>query len=439
MVRKRMFISLLLIFSIFLILSCDTVDRDPLEEHLYYILTLEIIGEGAVEGLDEGENRISKEGPTLFDLEAIPEDDWDFCFWEGDVGEIFSRETSISLDKNQTLKVYFTDLLVSEDHAYQTIQSAINAANDGDVVLVYPGERREMLNFRGKTIVLQSQNPGDIETIEKTIITHDTGPIITLKDIENNPIIRGFTFRGGDSMNGGAIHIDNSSPTISHSIFENNQATYGGAIYVFYGEETVITENTFKDNSALEHGGALSIRYSPRTSITHNVFLQNTANEGGAVHISSSDKCILYENTFEENEAQSNGGALRIFSSKDIEIKSSTIKKNRAEINGGGLHLQRAEVDITLTNIRENTSLQDGAGLYLMLSSAPKVYNNSIALNTAGGMGGGIFVCATSNILDEDGVEWLKENSPPAAERNNDYFENNHGSNSSEGKNVYFE
>ncbi len=63
-----------------------------------------------------------------------------------------------------------TTIRVPQD--YQEIQSAINAAQDGDTILVARGTYIENLNFRGKGIVLTSYFilTSDFEDITSTII-----------------------------------------------------------------------------------------------------------------------------------------------------------------------------------------------------------------------------------------------------------------------------
>ena len=82
---------------------------------------------------------------------------------------------------------------------YSTIQAAINAAQDGDIVLVAPDTYNENLTISGKTITLASEfyNSGNPSDISSTIIDGGgSGAVITVDaSVGPDTSIIGFTIR----------------------------------------------------------------------------------------------------------------------------------------------------------------------------------------------------------------------------------------------------
>jgi hypothetical protein len=104
-----------------------------------------------------------------------------------------------------------------------TIQAGINAANNGDTVLVSPGTYTENINFNGKKITVTSARGPKVTIIDggqaDQVVTFDSGET-------QSSILRGFTIRNGlaicCSASAGGISISNSSPRISHNTITKN-------------------------------------------------------------------------------------------------------------------------------------------------------------------------------------------------------------------------
>ncbi|MHC4945587.1 MAG: right-handed parallel beta-helix repeat-containing protein, partial [Planctomycetota bacterium] len=127
---------------------------------------------------------------------------------------------------------------------YPTIQEGIDAAQDGDLVLVDSGVYIEIIDFKGKAIAVQSSS-GPANTV---IDGGDMGSVVTFKSFEeNDSILDGFTIRNGNSLDGGGgIFCQASSPTIvNNRIKLNDGFYYGGGIYIAGGSPLIQNNNIF--------------------------------------------------------------------------------------------------------------------------------------------------------------------------------------------------
>ena len=117
---------------------------------------------------------------------------------------------------------------------YDTIQEAINAANDNDTIVVHPGTYPEgPLDLRGKSLELV----GDAGP-EVTKILMDTGSVssvITITGEQPSVSITGFTITGGTGENGlgGGITVDSPTNVLVQNcwITGNYADDKGGGIY----------------------------------------------------------------------------------------------------------------------------------------------------------------------------------------------------------------
>jgi hypothetical protein len=94
---------------------------------------------------------------------------------------------------------------------FPTIQLAIDSANNGDLVLVYPGTYYESINFLGKNITVRGAD-GPLQT---TITNERTVTLVSFDHGEtHDAVLEGFTLSGGWI----AVMCANSAPTIRHNI-----------------------------------------------------------------------------------------------------------------------------------------------------------------------------------------------------------------------------
>jgi hypothetical protein len=153
---------------------------------------------------------------------------------------------------------------------YPTIQAGIDAANEGDTVLVNDGTYYENIAFRGENIYLTSVSGPEATVIDGS----DVGSVFRLTTNEDKTtVIDGFTITHGRNNLGGGFYI--------------------------YGAHPKIINNIISDNYAYEYGGGIHVEYGGIT-VRYNVFYRNRcpSNLGGpAIHVISSDVHI-YKNLF---------------------------------------------------------------------------------------------------------------------------------------------
>jgi len=308
---------------------------------------------------------------------------------------------------------------------YPAIQAGIDAAVDGDTVLVAEGVYYERLNFLGKKILVTSEYlyTGNIQTIENTIIDADTAVVgmadtasvvIFCSGETSDAVIRGFTIQSGqgykneyDRWLGGGIMCINSSPTVIHNVVRRNHAVHnGGGLCGIDSSNATVTYNTFTENSSGAGGGMMFSQSRP--VITYNEIVGNVADTTGYPTVMTMGggvftyKCVstIMHNTIRENTASIGGGVCSYV------LDSDTISQNEIRFNsavgdsgiGGGIScFHTFSGAITDNVITDNSASGDGGGIHLYLSNVipgmgGAVHSNVLTRNRAGANGGGIYL-----------------------------------------------
>jgi len=248
---------------------------------------------------------------------------------------------------------------LSLETGFETIQEGIDAALDGDTVIVAEGTYLENIHFKGKNIILTSTDPLDPDVVATTIVDGgQAGSVVTFDGTEDETcLLSGFTIRNGKGGSGGGIcgrtQEKRTEATIENNIIRANQADHGAGLAYCNG---LIRGNTISENTS--------------------------TSDGGGVYRCGGD---IQKNAISDNTAGSDGGGL---SECNGAVENNSISGNSAGGHGGGLF--GCGGTIRDNTISQNTARGDGAGLF---GCDGTIQNNMVSENWADGSGGGLSQC----------------------------------------------
>ena len=228
---------------------------------------------------------------------------------------------------------------------YGEIQLAINAAQTDDRIVVspgtYPGNYGMRIDFKGKNIVLASEDPNDPGVVGDTIIVPRSNrvPVVTFAGSEDERcVLRGFTISNGKDVDFGAGILGNGTQaTIRGCVIRDNKARIaGGGIHDCDGmiRDCTICDNRVMHGNDANTGGGLS--ECDGTIINCRIY-GNDAGDGDGPYgfgggLSNCNGAILDCEIYENRAAR--GGGLYACNGT---IRSCAIRANGAHMAGGGL------------------------------------------------------------------------------------------------------
>ena len=226
---------------------------------------------------------------------------------------------------------------------FQSIQSAIDNAVNGDSIIVHPGIYYENIDFLEKSLFLGSlfSLTADTTYISQTIIDgQKQSNVITMIDVDE-ATVEGFTIQNGHAnrqapyhgyvseniTNGGGVKIINfyykpgGLKILSNNIIKNNYANFGGGVWSV-GSQVHFRGNKIYRNSAITDGGGLF--YDPHEigGVGKNTPASIEINEVSV--FSSEDKNSVYYNTSSQfNDIRFNRAHML-----DVPLKIGTYAQN---------------------------------------------------------------------------------------------------------------
>jgi hypothetical protein len=223
----------------------------------------------------------------------------------------------------------------SGSYDFNSVRAAVNDANNGDTVIVYPGFYDEYIDFAGKNITVKSTNPYDPNVVESTIInwkvyfkgtedanctfsgfktsgiygtyTYDqkhTHATISYCIISGNPLFDGYAIRACDGIISNCLIVDIISEhhaiiSECHGFLKNCTIVHNGiwcGIFVGEGGTTTIENCIIYYNIGAQievaDGGTLNVSYSCIQNGIHGISAENNTVNWGEGNIDN-DPCFV--------------------------------------------------------------------------------------------------------------------------------------------------
>jgi len=285
---------------------------------------------------------------------------------------------------------------------FATIQAAIDAALDGDTVIVQPGAYtgagNRDISFQGKAITMRGADPNDANVVESTVVDCGAG----MGDLHRgfaftsgegpDSRLEGFAIQNGWSEGGGAILCVQSSPTIGKCLIRDNYSGYTSA-HPIRSDPNLPAE-------AAWNGGGINACQDSSPMIVDCVLENNHAESGGGIYVSDSSRIAVMGCKIRSNEATHVGGGLGCGGYGNQTggvIRDCIVAGNRAA-EGGGIFCSRNEPLISGCIIAHNLATTEpidldrrsGGGGIMCYQSNPTFVNCTIVGNHANASGGGI-------------------------------------------------
>ena len=291
---------------------------------------------------------------------------------DGDIGahNVTLQVSDGSASVQQVFVINVSDRFIYVPADYPTIQQGINAAVNGDRVIVAAGTYNENIDFSGKEIEVigDSGTPSNV-----TIDGGGTGSCVTFQSGE-----AGATLFEGFRLTNSSGRLGHPSVTTLHA---PGSAYYGGGIYCYQSSPKV--KNVVIENISLpinnNHGSSGAAIYignvSTLTLEGPNTIIQNntsTQYRGGAICVDDShliiDGVAVNGVKILNNEGGNYGGGISVFTST-LDMRRTQVQGNSASGSngrGGGIYIHNTS---TYNNnggnsVSGNSATTGGANVY---------------------------------------------------------------------------
>ena len=266
-------------------------------------------------------------------------------------------------------------LQVPQDHP--TIQAAVEAAHDGDEILIGPGVWYENLYVSKQlTITGSGQGVTIIDGSQPELYSFGSCLLVSgFFSKSDEPFrLQSLSLRNGFGaeiygvVRGGGIYSEYAAVELNQVTIEDCDVEpqnpydfmgWGGAI-CNYGGEYVINDSILRNNTSFTQGGAI-MNASGSIELNDTLITNNTSDlEGGGIFSSSLGSSVVCIGTSICSNQSRNGGALCLLETGSLRLENCRLNGNFA-VDGAALYMDEAVSVITESVFERNLADPDQA------------------------------------------------------------------------------
>ncbi len=279
---------------------------------------------------------------------------------------------------------------------FPTIQAAVDATEDGDVIEledgVYTGDGNRDVDYLGKAITIRSQS-GDPATCiidcqassqdmhRGFSLTSEEGPESVLTGIT---VTNAYVWGDEPTRRGGGVRAYFSSPTITNCVFDNCSSEYGGGVCCFYGASPNISDCLFTRCDAWRGGGVYVHEYI--ATIFDCRFVDNESDKGGAIVTRNAIDMLISNCEFIDNRSTTYCGGTIYFNLNTTALVEDCVFIDSYSADYGGAVCCEEFSEPVLRNCTfyNCESAWGAAGILAASGSLPVLENTIIAGSPSG-------------------------------------------------------
>ncbi|NCG17690.1 MAG: hypothetical protein GWP91_01560 [Rhodobacterales bacterium] len=302
------------------------------------------------------------------------------------------------------------ELYVGPTRLYATIQDAIDAAMDDDVIWVEPGTYGEVLVIEARTnLTIKSLNGPGTVVVGTPGLEDPANQLINTVTIDSSSCTLAEMTISGNSERRSVEVSFSSSVTLDTVVLVDGVGSDGhggGNLDVFFGSDasvinsSIIGGDAFFSNAQWPFGGNARVWTGSTLTLTDSTISGGFAEQGGGLHADSESTLEISGGEISDNHAVGLGGGLYAGpfgpENDDVIVEATVFFNNSAMIGGAFSCVRTSLCMVTGSWFEGNTAGSGGAGH--TVETAALMERNSFCQNAAtgplasSGVGGALFL-----------------------------------------------